>query len=234
MKTINNSSNSGKDLIKHLHIFYSKAFEYLNEHVFNSLLPNVGLTLQFSKTKKSTTKGYFKPMTFNFNDKQMPVICLVLDYIFDDSPYHFLDVLIHEMIHFEAKVRNISDTNNKGKFHNNLFKGLAESRGYMILDKDPKIGYSHGRPSYELEQIFNEFLKDNPFPYEKYEVIGSKDREVETIPRTSYKYICESCLTMFKAKKGLKIICADCDMEFDYREITPEFLELIKLAKSKG
>lgn len=214
----------GYDLLEQLHSYYAKAFNYFNIHVFDKLLPNVCITLQFSTPNRKNTLGYFRCNTFKVNTNIVPVITIVLDYV-ETINKGRLDTLIHEMIHFEAHTKGISDVNGKN-FHNLNFKRLAENRGYIIKEKMKTYGYSHGEPNERLNNVINNFLKNNPFPYDEFAMIW-KESKNESLKKSQFKYVCPECKSFVRGKKGLKLICGECRADYEYIEVFPDEEELL-------
>ncbi|MDE5775148.1 MAG: hypothetical protein K2H51_02355, partial [Malacoplasma sp.] len=143
-ESINNKeiSSSGKNIFEPLYIFYSKAFKYFNENVFENILPNVGFLLK-PKASRANRLAYFQSNFFQIQNNPHPTICLIINFVSDSNVKRSLASLVHEMVHFEAKIKSIKDCS-KSQFHNVNFKNLAENRGYIIKEKDKRIGWSHG------------------------------------------------------------------------------------------
>ncbi|MDE6893853.1 MAG: hypothetical protein K2J02_00565 [Malacoplasma sp.] len=221
---INNKeiSSSGENIFEPLYIFYSKAFKYFNENVFENILPNVGFLLK-PKASRANRVAYFQSDFFKIENRWYSTICLIINFISDIDVKKSLASLIHEMIHFEAKIKSIKDCS-KSQFHNVNFKNLAENRGYIIKEKLKKVGWSHGEPNEELNSIFNQFLKLNPFPYQQLNVpIVEKEKKERTI----FNYFCPECGVVVKGKKDLNLICGECKVDFEFVEPKDKTIEKI-------
>ncbi|MDE6563068.1 MAG: SprT-like domain-containing protein [Malacoplasma sp.] len=219
---IKEKDGSGTNIFEPLYIFYSKAFRYFNEKVFENILPNIGFLLK-PKASRANRLAYFRSNFFKIKNGSYPVICLIIDFVSDVDVKKTLSSLIHEMIHFEASIKSIKDCS-KSQFHNINFKNLAENRGYIIEEKDKRIGWSYGKPNEKLNSIFDDFLKINPFPYQEFNIpIVEKEKK----ERTVFNYFCPECGVVVKGKRNLNLICGESQVDFEFAEPKEKTIEKI-------
>ncbi|MCF0217906.1 MAG: hypothetical protein HUJ42_02570 [Malacoplasma sp.] len=223
-QNLNNSENQSEkqefigNAIEKLNPFFSAAFVYFNKHVFDDLLPNVCLLIETKKSRRNMLLGYYKSTFCNLNKRKMGLISLIIDSVLSKyTVKQKLTTLIHEMIHFEASVKGVKDTDKSGRVHNIKFKYLGEKRGYIINEKSKSNGWSHGTPNDELNAVMDAFLKSNPFPID--ELILIEPEPGESKKPKIFKYLCKECGVIVTGKKDdLSIICGNCDIEFELIE----------------
>ena len=210
----------GSNILEPVYLFFSKAFKFFNEKVFESILPDVGFLLK-PKVGRSARLAYFQSNCFRVKDEPNDIICIIINFVQDDFIKISLENLIHEMVHFEGKVKGIYNCS-KSQFHNANFKNLAEKRGYIMKEKSKKHGWSSGVANEWLNAIFDEFLKDNPFPIKnfKFPVIEKEKKE-----RTLFSYFCPECGVIVKGKRDLSLICGECKVNFEFIEPKEKTLE---------
>lgn len=219
---------NGSNILEPLYVFFTKAFKYFNTHVFDNILPNMVLLIQLQKPR-ARLRGYFSAHRFKVNNNSEPLITLVVDWINDSNVIDQLEVLIHEMIHFEAKVKMIDDTS-RTQFHREAFRKIGESRGYIIQYKDKKYGWSFGKANEQLLKVFNDFLKNNPYPFQQFETIKYETPKKE---RTIFNFVCYECGVVIKGKRDTDAICGTCNVPFEFVEPKPPnpTIELSEKAK---
>lgn len=213
---------NGINILEDLYLFFSKAFKYFNKKVFDNILPNVSLLLQNQKPR-GRLFGFFRNNMFKINKVWTPMITIIIDEIKDTDIKKPLETLIHEMVHFEAKVRMIQDTTKSG-FHNNNFKKIAESRGYIIETKDKRHGWNTGKADEQLLEIIKDFLINNPFPFSSFETYKEEKEKKE---RTIFNYVCLGCGVVIKGKKDIDVICGICNEQFEIVLPKPNLVEEI-------
>ena len=125
--------------------FLEHAYDVLNREWFGGELPRVVITVQ------STPRcfGHYTPWKSWANEKEeYNEINLGAETI-DRELCRVISTLIHEMTHHYCNLKGIKDVSRGGTYHNKRFKEVAEAHG-LIIDYDPRIGYSVTTPSPEL------------------------------------------------------------------------------------
>lgn len=75
------------------------------------------------------------------------------------GPVAVVGTLLHEAAHALAHVRGIKDTSRQGRWHNALFKALAEEVGIEV-SKDPRIGWSPTRVPDSTREAYGEVIAE--------------------------------------------------------------------------
>ena len=204
-----------------------RIFDALNEEYFNNELPNVFITITPGKKKNLSVYGTFTPDSWlkekseeNSNEDIKEIyheIAMSAEY-FTRPTANWVATLIHEMTHLYCYINNIEDTSNGNRYHNRRFKTEAEKRG-LIIEKEDVIGWSVTSPSEDLI----EFVKTLEIDEDKFKYF--RDTKFEMSKLTPKKrYVCPLCGIQVQAKKGLTILCGECNpyLIMDYWDLTDE------------
>ena len=119
--------------------------------------------------------------------------------------------LIHEMVHLQNLQDGVQDTSRSGTYHNKKFKETAEAHG-LTVEKGEKYGWHKTALSPEALEFVQSLGKQGvtlvrPRP------IGLKGSS-KGGGSSSRKYVCPCCGAIIRATKEVRVICADCDCEF--------------------
>lgn len=118
--------------------------------------------------------------------------------------------LLHEMVHLWNLQNDIQDTSRRGTYHNKKFKTVAEEHG-LIIEKDDKYGWTKTSLNEETE-IYVAGLDDNGFGLYRKQALNigtSKSKQ------STRKYVCPNCGCIIRATKEVRVMCVDCDVEFE-------------------
>lgn len=119
------------------------------------------------------------------------------------------ETLIHEMVHLMNLQNGIQDTSRSGMYHNKKFKQTAEQHG-LIVKKSNTYGWSIT----ELNDESAEYI--NSLNMEGFKLHRSKIPKIKTSgTSSSRKYVCPQCGTIIRATKEVRVICSDCNIEFE-------------------
>lgn len=118
--------------------------------------------------------------------------------------------LLHEMVHLLNLQNDVQDTSRSGLYHNRKFKTTAEEHG-LVIDKGPKYGWHVTTLSPEAE-LFVKSLGKTAFSLVRPRVKTLKGSS--SSKSSSRKYVCPGCGAIIRATKEVRVICADCDLEF--------------------
>lgn len=118
-----------------------------------------------------------------------------------------VETLLHEMAHQYASLRELKDCSRSGKYHNKLYKRIAERHG-LNVDYVEKYGWSKTTLTEQSRIVIDEFVKDNHnnLIFRAPAVRGQIAKSSNT-----RKYICPICGNSCRATKQINIICADCN-----------------------
>lgn len=195
-----------------------KAFRLINEELFNNELPTPIITA----IPTSRCYAHYVPYDI-WNTKGNGKREINISTAYLDRPIeNLIASLIHEMVHmYNDVILNISDTSNKGVYHNKQFKKQAEAHG-LIVTRSEKYGYSHTEPSDtiiefilthdELREI--EMCRANPALVSI--GVGTHTGNggataTGTSPNNHHrKYYCPCCHNSVRATKAVRIMCMDC------------------------
>ena len=195
-----------------------KAFRLINEELFNNELPTPIITVI------PTPRAYAHYVPYDIwsakdgAKREINIASGTLDRPIEN----IIASLIHEMVHmYNDVILNISDTSNKGVYHNKQFKKQAEAHG-LVVTRSEKYGYSHTEPSDtiiefilthdELREI--EMCRANP-AFVSVGVGTHKGNGGATATGTNpnnhhRKYYCPCCHNSVRATKAIRIMCMDC------------------------
>ena len=132
--------------------------------------------------------------------------------------------LIHEGCHLCALQNNIKDTSNRGIYHNKRFKALAEERGLQI-SRHETYGWTITEPTEKtLDFCIINQLEDIQIVRQTAYSIGISGGKAGSgstpvarpkKPSSTRKYICPCCGNSFRATKTLRVLCMDCNVQFE-------------------
>lgn len=214
-----------KDLVKMSRAcgYLEKMYRQLNTDFFNGELETPIITIQSTPTayghvtvgkvwKNSKAENQQYELNIGAGTLNRPIESVV-------------STLIHEMVHIYNLMHEIKDTSRGGTYHNKKFKEKAESVG-LVIDHDPRIGYSITSPSeslidYIIQQQWEDILINRQEgiritvpPSGKSPVSGSSEG-LEKKPSSTRKYQCPCCGLSVRATKVVRVKCINCDKELE-------------------
>lgn len=199
-----------------------KVFKAVNEHYFGGKLETPTITIQ------STVGAYGHISTSKVwhNEKGESTYELNIGADYLSRPIEdVVATMIHEACHLYAMLNGIKDTSNRGVYHNQKFKAIAEDMGKLKIDKHPKYGWTITTPTEDTLNFcvmygFEDILVNRGARI-SYTGIGtpkagnsSPDAPKVKKPSSTRKYICPCCGNSFRATKSINVICGDCDVHF--------------------
>lgn len=122
--------------------------------------------------------------------------------------------LLHEMVHLYNLYEGVQDTSRGGTYHNKRFKEAAEQRG-LHIEKSEKYGWTITTLN-EEGKAFVESLNHEGFDFFRTPIPPAMKRSGGG--SSSRKYVCPRCGCIIRATKEVRVICADCDVEFELEE----------------
>lgn len=122
--------------------------------------------------------------------------------------------LLHEMVHLYNVQNGVKDTSRGGTYHNKEYKAAAEQHGLMV-EKDEKYGWAithlNEDSEKETENFMNFICKES---FDLYREAETKEAKEKKGGSNSIKYVCPVCGAIIRATKKVRVICAECDVEF--------------------
>lgn len=198
-------------LVSEITAFLENAYKVLNQQFFDGELSKVVITVQ------SSPKAYGHYTTWDaWNEEKQGFREINIGAETLNRPIgNVIATLLHEMVHHYCDIKGIKDTSRGGVYHNKRFKEQAEMRG-LVLDYDPRIGFSITYPGLMLMDLINMQGWENVNLARNggYSAAGGSGGSagVETgKPKSSTrKYICTYCGCSVRATKTVNIGCLDC------------------------
>ena len=195
--------------------YLNTLFDLLNARFFNNELERPTMTIQSTpkalghfSTRKDTwisSVGVSHELNIGAGTLASPIEDL-------------LSVLVHEMTHYYCHVHGIKDVSRGTMYHNRRYKEAAEAHG-LIVERDPKYGWTITTPSQELLDFIEEHdlnaisITRNEFLFLRIPgLTGNNDTAIIKGPAksNSRKYICPCCGNSVRATKLVNIACMDC------------------------
>ena len=194
--------------------FLENAYVALNKKFFGGELPPVIITIQSSPRAYghyTTWENTWVGEGQGFHEINIGAETL------DRDASEVLATLSHEMCHHYCAVNNIKDTSRGGTYHNKKFKEVAEGTGAILVDYDPRIGYSPTRPTDTLIAFIEEqgWTGVNLSRQSILGLPGGKGRGRSNGVR---KYVCPNCHCSVRATKAVNIGCLDCGTVMELEE----------------
>ena len=194
--------------------FLENAYVALNKKFFGGELPPVIITIQSSPRAYghyTTWENTWVGEGQGFHEINIGAETL------DRDASEVLATLSHEMCHHYCAVNNIKDTSRGGTYHNKKFKEVAEGTGAILVDYDPRIGYSPTRPTDALIAFIEEqgWTGVNLSRQSILGLPGGKGRGRSNGVR---KYVCPNCHCSVRATKAVNSGCLDCGTVMELEE----------------
>lgn len=194
--------------------FLENAYVALNNKFFGGQLPPVIITIQSSPRAYghyTTWENTWVGEGQGFHEINIGAETL------DRDASEVLATLSHEMCHHYCAVNNIKDTSRGGTYHNKKFKEVAEGTGAILVDYDPRIGFSPTRPTDALIAFIEEqgWTGVNLSRQSILGLPGGKGRGRSNGVR---KYVCPECGCSVRATKAVNIGCLDCGTVMELEE----------------
>ena len=187
--------------------YLGKLYEFINQNLFKGELLKPVITVQVDSRNKSfgwwSTQKVWKESKDDEGAHELNVCAQFLNRSAED----IAETIIHEMCHQYASIHNLKDCSRSGKYHNKLFKYIAETHG-LLVEKNDKSGWAFTSLASTTLELVKKFIDENPdkvifrSPFAKGSVVKSS---------STRKYICPVCQASVRATKAVNIKCADCD-----------------------
>lgn len=209
------------NIIEKLYLALSHSIDLINEKVFDGEFENLVFLIQGERATSINTYGVFWPEKWTINEKKYNEISLTAESLQTENINNILLTIVHELVHYKAKIEGIKDTSSNGKFHNKNFKSLGEQYGLIFKEKDKKYGWSFSDADDFLLEIFKICAKETKLD----EILLSAKRD-RLIPKKTkknfYKFKCPSCNMVVHAKLNTNLLCGLCNIKFEFNDIMAE------------
>lgn len=181
-------------------------FSILNRVYFEGKLPKPVITVQ------STPKAYGHCSTkkiWKSEAEELYEINIGAEFLNRPSE-NTAATMCHEMVHLYCLENNITDTCQKGRYHNKTFKAEAEARD-LEIGYDRTIGYSLTSPT----ERFKQTLKDEGFTLEVLFARVMPEPKAKAEREKPHRYICPVCGQEVKTTADLSLICGLCEVPME-------------------
>lgn len=189
-----------------------QAHTILNEYYYKNELKSVKILINENNGKSKNTLGHFNPRS-EWNKENSIVI---YGLAFGKGVEQIMSTLLHEMAHQANHEKGIID-DSKGR-HKREFRDMANAHGLEVQPITQKnLGFSHTKISEETKR----WLPTSGIDLETIAELINDRKQVEedgtkAKAKTPYcKYSCEECGITFALKKEVKLICGECENEFE-------------------
>lgn len=183
-----------------------KAFDCLNQDLFNGLLPKPVITISPTKKAYGHYTCYDAWSVLSEPKREINIS----SYTTDKPIKEVVSTLVHEMCHmYNDLILQRNDCSNNGRYHNKLFKSTAESH-WLEVEKSSKYGWCITKPTKELTNWINNqhWLQD----IQMYKKMRTEEEERKKKPKKqfTYHYKC-ICGNECKSINNIMVICTKCN-----------------------
>lgn len=202
-----------------------KMFRALNTRFFDGKLPEPVITLK----KTPGAYGHItcgKTWTAGTEQRhEINISTATLDRPIEETTA----TLLHEMCHLYNMVNGIKDTSGSANaYHNKRFKETAESHG-LIIEHHAKYGWTITSPSLKLLdfielQGWQAIQMTEGQSWQDMIGTGTGSRTPGAAnggavkppkrPSSTRRWICPKCGTIIRSTKEVRVLCADCSVNF--------------------
>ena len=187
-------------------------YDYFNDQLFNSELLRPVITVQTDDKNRAygwftTRKVWIESGEDWYSSTEGEYEINITAQFLDRPVQEIAGTMIHEMCHHYARVNNLQDTSRSGRYHNKLFKKIAETHG-LIVECVQTIGWSKTSLTENTKDLLDVFLQYRPAKL-IHRMCPTKGGRVKT--SSTRKYICPCCGMSVRATKEVNIMCADCN-----------------------
>lgn len=220
-----------KDLVKNSRVcgYLEKIYRELNNDMFGGELEEPIITVQSTPRAYGhvTCSKVWKSKYNEENEKyELNIGAGTIARPIEDT----ISTMLHEMVHIYNLMHGIQDCSRGNTYHNKKFKAKAEEVG-LVIDQDPRIGWSITSPSdslilYIAEKGWKDILINRDEGY-RLPISGKKGKDTTDpddqteIPKkksSTRKYICPCCGNSVRATKTVRIMCMDCEVQMEVEE----------------
>lgn len=190
--------------ISEITAFLEDAYDILNVHLFGGELPRAVITVQSSPKAYGHFTKYDAWHDGADGYREINLGAETLDRPIENV----IATLVHEQSHYFNDIHGITDVSRSGTYHNRKFKETAEAHG-LIIDYDPKIGYSLTTPSPALIAFIEE-QGWTGISLARNGGLGASGGTTGKKKSSTRKYICPVCGTSVRATRFVNVGCLDC------------------------
>ena len=128
----------------------------------------------------------------------------------------FLDIcetLLHEMVHLFNLQEGVKDCSRGNTYHNKRFKEAAEAHG-LNCERHEKYGWTITTLTEATAEWLKKAYGNAPNAFTIFRDSKVKSTTPGKKNSKSRKYVCPECCAIIRATKEVRVICADCGVEF--------------------
>ena len=175
---------------------------YLNVKYFGGALSRPVIVI-VAEDKKSgfTAKGVWQESKGESNSPELSIPASLLK----ESSQTIAERLLHLLCHRYAKENDLKETTRYGKYHNRVYKRIAETHGLTVTMAE-KTGWSETKLS--DENALEGFAVPKPDIYREPEIVPKRIRGTG-----ARKYSCPICGKSVRATSEVRVLCMNCNEE---------------------
>lgn len=184
----------------------TRIFKRFNKHFWNNELPDVVIT--FTPTKKKHGHLSVNKVWTSKSTKESKYELNISALDIDRPAEELCATLLHEQVHLYCRVHNLKETTDEHRFHNKVFKKVAEDHG-LIVSHAPRIGWSKT----VLDESAKKYLKKlNVKQFDLHRIVSHQPGT-----RPLLRYQCEGCgESVAWLSKDQALICGICGFPLSY------------------
>ena len=175
---------------------------YLNVKYFGGALSRPVIVIVADDKKSGfTTKGVWKESKGELNSPELSIPAGLLK----ESVQTIAERILHLLCHRYAKENDLKETTRYGKYHNRVYKRIAETHGLTVTMAE-KTGWSETKLS--DENALGGFTMPVPDIYREPEIVPKRIRGTG-----ARKYSCPLCGKSVRATSEVRVLCMNCNEE---------------------
>lgn len=141
----------------------------------------------------------------------------ISSHVLEEGAQSVLHTLLHESIHSSCFADGVQETSRQGRWHNNVFRAIAQQRG-LLTAKDPTIGTITTGLHQSAYLQFGNVLQDLETAIELFRGFEPRRTKKRTKAKGLVKLECPVCKRIIRASAKTQclgpIICEPCGATF--------------------
>jgi len=149
---------SANDTFQDTLIKVIQIFDFINQEMFQSELPEILITIESDK-KKGKVAGWYQGKTYWKHENESIAQINICAERLRNTWLEISETILHEAVHFYCYLHGTPARNN---YHNLVFKETAESFGLVV--QKTSNGWSRTMLNDQTKERLAQFLAENDFP----------------------------------------------------------------------